>query len=369
MAKDYYEILGVGKNATKDDIKKAYKALAKRYHPDVNKDSSASDKFKEINEAAAVLGDDSKREQYDKHGTTAEQFSGGFQGFDFSDFFSDIGQGSFGFDFDSVFDSFFSGRGQRRRQRKGADLRYDLEITLEEAAKGITRSIAFPRLEKCPKCHGTGAESESDIVVCPECNGRGSIQRSQRTPFGIFSTSGQCPKCRGQGKIIRNECPVCDATGVVRKTRRIDIKIPSGAETGTNLRIPGEGESGEKGSQPGDLYVVIHVQEHSIFERHGDDLYLKAEVPFPIAALGGEIEVPTIDGKAKLKIPPGTQSNTVFRMKGKGVPHLHGSGAGDENIEAIISVPKSLSRRQKDLLEEFDKESRKKGFFGNVFSF
>lgn len=366
--KDYYKILGVDRNATKEEVKKAYKRLAKKHHPDLNKSSDAAEKFKEINEAAAVLGDDQKREKYDRFGTTAEQFSGGFQGFDFSDFMSDIGDS--GFDFDSIFESFFGapfGR-QRRSARRGADLRYDLEIPLEEAATGVTKHIVVPRLEKCSKCDGTGADSKSDIVDCPQCDGSGVYRRTQRTPFGIFSTTTTCGKCKGQGKYIKNECAVCDGSGVVKKTRKIEIKIPAGAETGTNLRIVGEGEAGEKSAPSGDLYIIVHTKEHDVFERHGDDIYVKVNLPFTIAALGGEIEVPTLKNNAKLKIPSGTQSNTVFRMKGKGIPYLHGSGSGNENIEVIISVPERLSKKQKELLKEFEKERKKKGFLSGFLS-
>jgi molecular chaperone DnaJ len=367
MAKDYYKILGVEKNATKEEIKKAYKKLAKKYHPDLNKSSDATEKFKEINEAAAVLADDQKRTQYDQYGTTADQFKG-FEGFDFSDVMSDIGSS---FDFDSIFESFFGGGfGARRRRgpRRGADLRYDLEITLEEAAKGATKHIVIPRLEQCTKCHGSGAESEADIVNCPECNGSGAQRRTQRTPFGIFSTTTTCGKCRGQGKYIKKECVVCDGTGVVKKTRKLEIKVPAGAEEGTNLRVVKEGEAGEKGAEAGDLYVIIYVKPHDIFERHGDDIYVKIHIPFTVAALGGEVEVPTLDEKAKLKIPAGTQNNTIFRMKGKGIPYLHGHGCGNENVEVIIEVPEKLSKRQKELLKEFEKESKKKkGIFGKMF--
>ncbi len=367
MAKDYYRILGVDKNSTKEEIKKSYKKLAKKYHPDLNKSSDADEKFKEINEAAAILADDQKRTQYDQFGTTADQFKG-FEGFDFSDFMSDIGDR---FDFDSIFESFFGGghfRSRRRGPRRGADLRYDLEITLEEAAKGAAKHIVIPRLEQCSKCHGSGAESEADIVNCPDCSGSGMQRRTQRTPFGIFSTTTTCGKCRGQGKYIKKECEVCDGTGVVKKTRKLEVKVPEGAEEGTNLRVVNEGEAGEKGAESGDLYIIIHVKEHEIFERQGDDVYINAPIPFTIAALGGEVEVPTLGGKAKLKIPSGTQNNTIFRMKGKGIPYLHGHGTGNENVEVIVEVPEKLSKKQKELLKEFEKESRKKkGFFGKMF--
>jgi molecular chaperone DnaJ len=367
MSKDYYKTLGVEKNATKEEIRKAYKNLAKKYHPDLNKEEGSAEKFKEINEAAAVLADDEKRTQFDRYGTTAEQFGGrGFEGFDFSDIMSGSG---FGFDFDNIFESFFGGhRSRKRGPRRGADLRYDMEITLEEAATGVTKNIVIPRLEQCPDCHGSGAESESDIETCPDCKGKGVMTRAQRTPFGIFSTTTTCGKCRGQGKHIKKECEECDGTGVVKKTRKLEIKLPAGAEEGTNLRVAGEGEAGEKGAAAGDLYIVMHVAEHETFERHGDDVYLKVPIPFAVAALGGEIEVPTLDGKANLKIPSGTQTNTVFRMKGKGIPYLHNHGRGNENVEVIIEVPEKLSKKQKELLREFDKEIKtKKGFFSKIF--
>jgi len=369
MTKDYYKILGVDNTATKEEIKKAYKGLAKKYHPDLNKGKDDGEKFKEINEAAAVLADDEKRSKYDQFGTTAEQFGGaGFSGFDFSDFMSDIGGA--GFDFDQIFESFFGGSPFGRRKRgpaRGADLRYDLEITLEEASKGITKNITVPRLEQCGNCHGSGAESDEDIVNCPDCNGTGMQRRTQRTPFGIIATTSTCRKCSGNGKYIKNECTECDGTGVVRKTRKIDIKVPAGAEEGTNLRVAGEGEAGQKGAATGDLYIVMYVKEHEVFERHGDDLYIKFPIPFSVAAAGGEIDVPTLDGKAKLKIPSGTQNNTIFRMRGKGIPYLHGSGIGNQNVEVIVDVPKRLSKKQKELLKEFDEESKKKGFFKKMF--
>ncbi len=368
--KDYYKILGVDRNATKEEIKKAYKQLAKKYHPDLNKDHGAAEKFKEINEAASVLGDDEKRAQYDNYGSTYEDMTG--TGFDFRDFGFDFGGFTENiFDFGDIFDRFFGtgfGFGRREtRKRRGSDLRYDLEITLEEAASGTKKTISIPKLEKCPECNGTGAESDSDIVTCPECGGSGMSKRVQRTPFGIISTSTTCRKCGGQGRYIKNECKECDGTGVVRKTRRLEIKIPAGAEEGTNLHIAGEGETGEKGGSSGDLYIIIHTKEHDVFERRGDDIYVKVTIPFTVATLGGEINVPTLEGNAKLKIPAGTQSNTIFRMKNKGIPHLHGSGAGSELVEVIVKVPTSLTRKQKELVEEFEKESKKGGFFKGVF--
>ncbi|MDP3765156.1 MAG: molecular chaperone DnaJ [Nanoarchaeota archaeon] len=363
--KDYYKILGVSKNATKEEIKAAYKKLAKQYHPDLNKSPDAAEKFKEINEAAAVLGDEQKKTQYDQFGTAGEKFSGFQQGFDFSDFMSDIG--GFGFDFDSIFENFFGGSQRTRRRQRGSDLRYDLEIGLEDAAFGAEKNINIPRLEECGQCNGTGAESSSGIITCPDCNGRGVTTRTQRTPFGLFSTTTTCRKCQGQGKYIKNECPECDGRGVVKKTRKIEVKIPEGAVDGTNLRVQGEGESGGKGLPAGDLYIVIHVKPHKIFERHGNDVYVKVPVLFTTAALGSSIEVPTLNGKASLKIPAGTQSNTIFRMKGLGIPDLHSHHVGDEHVEVYITVPGKLTSKQKKLLEEFEKETGDKGFLKGVF--
>ena len=298
--KDYYKILGVNKNASKEEIKAAYKKLAKQYHPDLNKTPDAAEKFKEINEAAAVLGDDSKRAQYEQYGAAGPQFQSGFEGFDFSDFMSDIG--GFGMDFDRIFETFSGGKAQRRRQR-GSDLRYDLEVELEDAPFGASKTISIPRLEECEKCNGTGAESKSDIEACPDCNGRGVQTRTQRTPFGLFSTTATCRKCRGQGKHIKNECNECNGKGIARKTRKLEVKIPEGAVDGTNLRIRGEGEA-NPGTEAGDLYIVIHLKPHKVFERHDTHVYIKVPVPFTTAALGGEMEVPTLNNISNLKIPP-----------------------------------------------------------------
>jgi len=364
MAKDYYDVLGVSKNATKEEIKKAYKGLAKKYHPDLNKSNpDAEKKFKEINEAASILGDDEKRQQYNQFGDADAFKRAGGQGFGGYDF------GGFGdfasFDFGDIFDKFFSGGGMRQRgPATGQSIRADIEISLEDAANGVTKTLEIPRVESCGHCKGSGAESELDIKSCNECNGSGVSKRTQRTPFGTFATTTTCGTCRGRGKIVERECRKCDGTGLVKNERRIQINVPAGAEEGTNLRVTGEGEAGEYGARPGDLYVVIHVAEHKVFQRDGDDLYVKVGVSFATAALGGEIEVPTLEGKATLKIPSGTQTGTTFRMRGKGIPFLHGRGSGDENVEISIEVPKKLSKKQKELLREFSKTSKKKGLFG-----
>ncbi len=359
--KDYYKVLGIGKDATKEEIKKAYKKLAKKYHPDLNKDDSeAEQRFKDINEAASVLADDEKRQQYDQYGTTANNFSGqgqGQGGFNFDDM-----MGNFGFDFDSIFESFFGGGRQRSRSRRGHDLRYDIEITLEEAFNGVEKTITIPRLETCSECEGRGTISESDIDKCPECGGTGVMKRTQRTPFGMFTTQTPCRACHGQGTYIKNPCPECGGEGRVEKTRKLKVKIPAGAETGTNLRLMGEGEAGEKNAGAGDLYVIVHVKDDKRFERHGDDLFIDIPITFPQAALGAEIEVPTMEGKASLKIPAGTQSETVLRMKSKGMPNLHSSGRGDQLVKVKVHTPKKLTKQQKDILKQFDKNSKSKLF-------
>jgi molecular chaperone DnaJ len=373
MAKDYYKILGVEKGASKEEVKKAYKKLAKKYHPDINKDHGSADKFKEINEAAAVLGDDQKRQQYDQFGTADfSGFQGGAGGFDFSDFMRrGGGAGGEEFDFDSIFDGFFGGgmfgQGGRRRRgpRRGADLAFEIEITLEEAAKGTEKHITLPKMQRCDECDGKGG---SDSVTCDECKGTGSSRQTRRTPFGMFSTVTTCGKCHGEGSVIKNPCKVCRGTGVVEKTKKIKVDIPAGVDNGTQLRVSGEGEAGEKAGPSGDLFIRIHVMNHKIFEREGNDLHMDLPISFSIAALGGEVDVPTLEGKVNMKIPQGTQSNTVFRLKGKGIPSLRGYGTGDLKVRAIIDVPSKLSRRQKELLEEFDKESEKedRGLFGRI---
>ena len=365
--KDYYDILGVSKEASRTEIKKAYKKLAKKYHPDLNKDNDESaEKFKDINEAASVLGDEKKRQHYDQFGSEGTQHGGfdssNFNGYDFGGF----GSGG-SFDFGDIFEALFGGRRGRGRgagPQRGADLRYDLEIELEDAAFGADKTLVIPRLEKCSRCGGSGAESEADIEICGQCHGSGVVNVVKRTPFGVFQSTTACPKCRGQGKQIKKECPVCDGTGLVKKTRKIEIKIPAGAQDGTRLRIAGEGEAGEKGGPNGDLYVVVHVREHKIFERHGDDLFVEVPISFAVAALGGEIDVPTLEGKAELKIPSGTQTETVFRMRDKGIPNLRGLGKGSQNVRVTVEVPIKLSAKKKKLLKEFDKGLKKKNIFG-----
>jgi len=361
---DYYKTLGVSKEATKEEIKKAYKKLAKKYHPDLNNGNDESaEKFKEINEAASVLGNDEKRQQYDRFGT-AGQNGAGFNGF--SDFNFNDSSGSF--DFGDIFDMFFGGNrrsGSRSRPRRGSDLVFEMDIDLEDVVFGAKKTVTIPRNERCTKCKGSGAESDSDIKTCETCHGSGRVTQTRRTPFGVMQTSGICPTCRGEGKTIKNECNICDGTGLVRKTRKIEIDIPKGAEEGIRLRVSGEGEAGDKGGPSGDLYVILHIRQHNIFTRHDNDLFIEVPISFSTAALGGTIDIKTIEGKtAELKIPAGTQPGTIFRMKGRGIPSLRGFGTGSQNVKVNVEVPKKLNSKQKNMLKEFNKSLDKKGLFG-----
>ncbi len=375
MAKDYYEVLGVPRTASIDEIKKAYKKLAKKHHPDLNKSADATEKFKEINEAASVLGDAKKREAYDRFGSAGEGFSAGGSGFGYSDF-----SGFGNVDINELFERFFGGssfggfggggRGrERRRQRRGSDLVFELEVSLEEAASGVQKTVTIPRMERCHECSGSGAATADGIKECGDCGGSGYVQRTQRIAFGAFTTTSACGKCRGSGQVITSPCKACHGRGTVEKVRKIDVKIPAGVDSGHRLRISGEGEAGEHGSSPGDLYIAIRVRPHRLFERRGSDIYAEIPITFATAALGGEIEVPTLDGKAALKIPSGTQGNTVFRMAGKGIPDIDSGDKGDENIKVVVAVPEKLSKRQHELLKELEKEEKKEGagLFGRVF--
>ena len=363
MGKDYYKILGIDKGATKDDIKRAYKKLAKKYHPDISKESNAAEKFKEVNEAASVLGDDQKRQQYDQFGSDFVNQRGGFGGFD-PNMFRD-----FSFNFDDIFDTFFGGGrgfggfGRRRAQPRGSDLRYDLTITLEEASQGLKRNIKIVKNAICDTCNGKGG---TDFEKCPQCHGQGRIIRQSRTPFGMFQTSSTCQKCRGEREVPKHLCKKCHGEGIIDEEKELEVKIPAGVDNNSRLRIHNEGEA-VKGGIPGDLYIFITVKKHKYFQRDGADLYLETHISFAEASLGTEIEVPTIDGKANLKIPPGTQPGTLMRMRGKGMPRLHGSGRGEQLIKVRVEVPKRLSKKQKDILKQLDKENKKKCFLDRVF--
>lgn len=365
MSKDYYGILGVDKNATREDIKKAYKRLAKQYHPDINKDADAAEKFKEISEAAAVLGDEEKRRQYDQFGSDFAnqggfgQGAGDFSGFDFSGFSN----------FDDIFESIFGGGfgfGGRRRRRQGADLRYDLSITLEEAAFGVKKTIHVEKPATCEACDGKGG---TDFYTCPDCQGNGRVRRAQRTPFGIFQTTTTCATCKGLGSVIKTACMTCHGDGVIETKKTLTIDVPGGVDDGAKLRLSGEGEAIKDGLS-GDLYIFLRVEEHELFERQEDDIIIEAAISFKDAALGTEIEVPTLKGKAKLKIPSGTQPGTVFRMRGKGMKHLNAFGHGDEHVRVTVNVPKKITKEQKELLNKFEGKQKKKkqSVFQKVFS-
>jgi len=358
--RDYYEVLGVSREATEDEIKKAYRKLARKYHPDVNKeDKDAAEKFKEINEAYEVLKDPEKRARYDQFGH-AGVGQGGFDAGDFGGFGGFGGFGDFGSDiFDDIFDIFGGsfGRSRRRGPTRGADIRYDLEITLEEAAFGAEKEVEIFRMESCKNCNGTGAKPGTMPKTCPSCGGSGQVRRVQNLGPMQFTNVTTCTNCGGRGTIIEEPCPKCHGRGQSKVGRKIKIKVPAGVDTGSQLRMSGEGEPGELGGPPGDLYVVIRVKPHKLFVRQGDDLISQALISFVQATLGDEIDVPTLEEKVKLKIPEGTQPGTRFRLRSKGIPHLRGYGRGDLIVQVEVVIPKKLNDKQKELLVKFAKIS------------
>ncbi|NGY84267.1 molecular chaperone DnaJ [Bacillus megaterium] len=346
--RDYYEVLGISKSATKDEIKKAYRKLSKQYHPDINKAEDAADKFKEVKEAYEVLSDDQKKAQYDQFGhTDPNQGFGGFGGGG-----SDFG----GFGFEDIFSSIFGGGGRRRdpnAPRQGADLQYTMTLSFEEAVFGKETTIEIPREETCETCHGSVAQPGTKVDKCSHCNGSGQLNVEQNTPFGRVVNRRACHHCTGTGKIIKDKCATCHGDGKVTKRRKINVKIPAGVDDGQQLRVSAQGEPGVNGGPPGDLYVVFHVRTHEFFERDGDDIYCEMPLTFAQAALGDEVEVPTLHGKVKLKIPAGTQTGTKFRLKGKGVANVRGYGQGDQHIHVRVVTPTKISEKQKQLLREF----------------
>ncbi|HEX54643.1 MAG: molecular chaperone DnaJ [Candidatus Altiarchaeales archaeon] len=371
MAKrDYYEILGVDRDATPEEIKRAYRRLAKKYHPDVCKDPDAEEKFKEISEAYEVLIDPEKRANYDRFGHSSTREFFGKEGFDWSDFthFHDIAdlfeRDFFGRD---IFEIFFGSRGRRPGPRRGDDLRCDVEISLEDAATGVEKEISVFRTETCDLCNGSGARSSNDVRTCPDCNGTGQKRSEKKTIFGHFVSVTTCSRCGGSGKIITALCPRCNGSGSIKRTRRIRVRVPAGVDDGHTLRIRGEGESGIRGGPPGDLYVVVHVKPHEVFERRGDDIFTEIPITFSQAALGTEIEVPTLMSKARIRIPAGTDSGTVFRLKGEGMPRLGRRGRGDEYVRVKVVTPKRLTRRERELFEELARIEREKENRGSIF--
>lgn len=360
--KDYYETLGINKNASKTDIKKAYRKLALKYHPDKNPSKDAEEKFKEISEAYAVLYDDEKRKLYDMYGHAGinQQFTQEdiFRGADFGDIFRSMG---FDLGFDDIFEHFFGrsmGFNQRRnRHTRGSDLRYDIEISLEQAYQGLETTISVPRTEPCENCDGSGAKPGTYKKTCSQCNGTGQIRQSRRTAFGMFTQVAACNRCQGQGTMIDTPCPECRGKGLVQKTRSIELKIPAGVDDGSQLRLAGEGEAATGGV--GDLYIVIHVKKHPYFKRRGLDLYKVETISFPDAALGAKINIETLLGKTEtLRIPEGTQNGEIFKIKNAGMPNLQGRGVGDLYVEIHIQTPRNLSRKSRKLLEELKDESK-----------
>ncbi|OQA31067.1 MAG: chaperone protein DnaJ [archaeon ADurb.Bin336] len=367
---DYYEVLGLKKGASIEEIKKAYKEKAKQYHPDVSKDPDAEKKFKEINEAYSVLNDPEKKENYDNFGHAYKGFSGyqqqGFgQGtdFDFEDLFNQFGFGSF-----SDLNEMFGGRGGGGRGKDyGSNLKVNLTLKFEEAAFGTNKDITYERIEKCKKCKGSGAEGA--LKTCPTCKGKGQTIRQQKTPFGMFRTQSICPTCKGKGQVAEKECKECRGNGFVSTKTKLNVKIPAGINTGNHLRIAGKGNEGVDGV--GDLFIVIIVELHDVFKRDNNDIYTEIPISFTESALGATVEVPTLNGKADLKIPSGTQTGTIFKMKGKGIKKLDSNTYGDEYVKVIVETPKNLTKKQRELLEELEKETqsakKRKGIFSKIF--
>lgn len=378
--RDYYEVLGVSRDASTEEIKKAYRSLARKYHPDANRnDPNAAEKFKEVAEAYAVLSDANRRAQYDRFGHAGQNG----QGFDFSNF--DFR--SAGFDmggFEDLFSMFFGGGGARSRYgpQRGQDVRYNMELDFKEAVFGVEKEIRIPRNERCDNCEGTGASPGSSPVTCPQCNGQGQVSFVQSTPFGRIMQTRTCDRCRGEGRIIEKPCRECRGTGYVRRTRNVTVKVPAGVDDDYRLRLVGEGEPGLRGGPPGDLYVYISVRPHEVFERDGNNIIMELPISFAQAALGDEVEVPTLEGRATFRIPEGTQTDTIFRLRGRGVPYLNGRGRGDQMVRVTVVTPTKLSQQQKELLLAFDKTLKgksgtvsghkkkpgkdDKGFFGKV---
>jgi molecular chaperone DnaJ len=369
--RDYYDVLGVPRSVDAQELKKAYRKLAMEYHPDRNPSEDAAEKFKEINQAYEVLSDDQKRQLYDRFGHAGVEggagAGGGFDGF--HNF-----EGGFG----DIFDAFFGGgqRGGGRRRRgpaRGADLRFNMRLTFEEAVFGVEREIEFQRQERCTRCAGKGAEPGTELATCPECNGAGEIRRSQQSIFGQFVNVAACARCSGEGRIVPTPCEDCRGTGRTRAARKIAVKVPAGVDDGAQIRLAGEGEAGARGGESGNLYVVLSVAAHERFERVEDHIVLELPVNVAQAALGAELSIPTLDGEMELEIPAGTQSGEDFVIRGKGVPHLRGAGRGDMVVRVTVVVPEDLSDEQRELLEKLASTmgtptlpKRSKGFFERI---
>jgi len=355
--RDYYEVLNVSKEASKDEIKRAYRKLALQYHPDRNKSPDAEATFKEVSEAYAVLSDDEKRRQYDQFGHagingrySAEDI---FRGADFESIFRGAG-----FGFGDIFEAIFGGGGggRRRGNRRGADLRYDMVISLEDVVSGLKKEIEINGFENCETCGGTGVKKDAESKKCSECGGAGEVQRIRSMGFMRFAEVHPCQKCNGKGVPAEFLCPTCHGAGAVRGKRKLAINIPAGIDEGFHLRIGGEGAPSNSVGQRGDLYVVIHVKPHKEFVRRGDDILMQKKVPFPVLALGAKVVVPTLHGDTKLKVPAGTQTGTLFKLRSKGIPHFRGFGKGDQFVEVVAETPEKLSKKQKELLQQLADE-------------
>ena len=354
--RDYYEVLGISKGAGEDEIKKAYKKLARKYHPDMNPgDKEAEEKFKEINEANEILSDPTKKARYDQFGFAGVDPNYGAGGPGWGD-----GAGA-GFDFGDlgdIFGSFFGGGfggAQQRRNgpQRGESIRVSVSISFTEAAFGCEKDVTLDRSENCPTCHGSGCAEGTTPEICPECRGTGTVQVRRQTPMGVFATNSTCPKCGGQGKIIHQPCTECHGSGRTRKRRTVKVSIPAGIDNGQTISLRGQGHAGKNGGPAGDLLITVMVKPHELFRRDGTSVFCEAPITFTQAVLGAELEIPTIDGKVKYTIPEGTQTGTVFRLRGKGIPVLNGRGRGDQYVTVTIETPRNLSKEQKDALRKF----------------
>lgn len=368
--RDYYEVLSVARGASDDELKKSFRKLAREYHPDVNKSSEAEGRFKEIGEAYGVLSDPEKRRVYDQLGHAGldnQGMGGGFEGFgSFADIFEQ---------FDTLFGGMGGARGgggSRRGPQRGSDLRYDLSISFEEAAFGTERTLEIPRFETCPVCSGNGAEPNTEPVICPQCNGSGELRRMQQSVFGQFVNVTACPRCQGEGRIVSSPCKECKGQGRIRHNHSLVVKIPAGVDNGQQIRLTGEGEAGPKGGPAGNLYVVLDVKAHREFKREGSDVFYDLPISFAQAALGDEVDVPTIDGQERLTIPAGTQTGKTFRLREKGIPHLRGMGRGDQYVAVHLRTPTQLSSRERQIFEDLAKldehqiKPNERGFFDKV---
>ena len=362
--RDYYEVLGVSKGASDDEIKKAFRQSAKKYHPDLNPgDKEAESKFKEVNEAYEVLSDKEKRARYDQFGHAGVDPSYGAGAGGGSPFGQDI---DFGDIFNSVFGGFGGFGGGRRSNpnapRRGTDVEATVTISFEEAAKGCKKQIAYNRIVTCEDCNGTGAQKGTTAKTCSVCGGRGQVTVNQRTPFGVVQTTRQCDACKGQGKVIDTPCRTCNGNGHVKKHSTVEVNIPAGMSDNNILNVGGRGNTGKNGGPSGDLHVYVNVRPHPIFERRGDDVWCELPLTFAQAALGAEVTVPTLDGKVSYSVHEGTQPNDVFKLKGKGIPHINGRGRGDQYVKVTIEIPKNLSQKQKEMIKSFDSSATDKNY-------